>query len=294
MTSRSIALPMNLFTTGLCLILSLYSGIITSQETSIYDLGAPTRKVELGESLRELSGIACYKGQICAIQDEKGRIYFLDPDSGVIIHEDKFWGKGDFEDIAIVGDRVFVIKSNGNIYESDINSIDEEMTKKYDLGFDSDWNFEGMTYDEANNGLLITAKRKSSASEKEIYLVPLDNMYLVIKPIHVIKHSELSSRVERSKKSWSDKLAASLGDLTYSFNPSAISIHPIDGEIYVVSSPVPQLAIYSPDWELRKVILLDPDMYKQPESICFDSAGNLYIGNEGRNSKANILKFTPQ
>ena len=36
---------------------------------------------------------------------------------------------------------------------------------------------------------------------------------------------------------------------------------------------------------------LDPNVFKQPEGIAFDSTGNLFITNEGRRGKGNILEF---
>ncbi len=276
------------------LILSI---CLTAQDTlqhHVYDLGRPHRVLELDETLRELSGLACFNDQFCAIQDEKGKVFFLDGQTGAILHDEKFWDKGDFEDIEIIGDRVFVIKSNGNIYESNVYSIDEERTTKYDLGFSSDWNFEGMTFDPVDSVLLICAKRKTSAPRKEIYSLPLSDLYTVGSPAYIIRQSQMKDALDRDAESWSEKLIANISDLTYSFNPSAIAYHPIDDEIYVVSSPIPQLAIFSRNWKLRTIVPLDPAMYKQPESICFDREGNMYIGNEGRGGKANIFKIVPQ
>ena len=271
------------------------STFLSAQDvTHVYDLGKPQRVLELDESLRELSGLACFNDQFCAIQDEKGKVYFLDAQTGAILHDEKFWDKGDYEDIEIVGERVFVIKSNGNIYESNVYTIDEDATIKYDLGFSSDWNFEGMTYDPVDQVLLICAKRKTSSSRKEIYSLPINDLYTVGKPRFVLNQTAMKNELDKAVDSWSERLVANISDLTYSFNPSAIAIHPIDDEIYVLSSPIPQLAIFTRDWKLRKIFPLDPSMYKQPESMCFDSSGTLYIGNEGRGGKATIFKMVPK
>lgn len=267
---------------------------LSQDSLHVYNLGKPLRYLELDETLTELSGLACFNDQFCAVQDEKGKIYFLDAQTGAILHDDKFWDKGDFEDIEIVEERVFVIKSNGNIYESNIYSIDEDATIKYDLGFSSDWNFEGMTYDPVDRVLLICAKRKTSSGRKEIYSLPIDDLYTVGSPAYIIRPTEMKTVLDKAADSWSEQLIANISDLTYSFNPSAIAVHPIDDEIYVLSSPIPQLAIFSRGWKLRKVFPLDPAMYKQPESMCFDKEGNLYIGNEGRSGKATIFKIAPE
>ncbi len=36
---------------------------------------------------------------------------------------------------------------------------------------------------------------------------------------------------------------------------------------------------------------LDKKTFRQPEGICFDPEGNLFISNEGQGGKANILIF---
>ena len=39
--------------------------------------------------------------------------------------------------------------------------------------------------------------------------------------------------------------------------------------------------------------ILEEKYFIQPEGICIDAYGNMYISNEGRNGKGNILLFKP-
>ena len=43
--------------------------------------------------------------------------------------------------------------------------------------------------------------------------------------------------------------------------------------------------------EIQQIYFLDNDDYIQPEGICFDSSGTMYISNEGKRTSANILKI---
>lgn len=258
-----------------------------------YDLLNPSDKMKLESDLVELSGLSYAKGRLYAIQDEKGKIFILNPSSGLIIEDHKFWGKGDYEGIEVVGERIYVMSSKGKLYVSPLETIDEELTTKVDLGFDSNWNFEALGYDPATMKLFMGAKRSTKASEKEVFAISPEDPQALGQPIRVLQESEFSKALQKTRKNWTERLVDDISSLSYSFNPSAMAVHPGNGEIYVLSSPVPQLAIFNPDWKLRKVFSLDSKIYRQPESICFDDQMNMYIGNEGQSGKANILKFVP-
>ncbi|MEP7170152.1 MAG: SdiA-regulated domain-containing protein, partial [Bacteroidota bacterium] len=73
--------------------------------------------------------------------------------------------------------------------------------------------------------------------------------------------------------------------------PSALAIQPFTRDIYVLSSVERLLVIIDANGKLKKVIKLSIALFSQPEGIAFDTAGNLYITNEGRSGKGYILKF---
>jgi hypothetical protein len=95
---------------------------------------SPASKVSLPTELHEISGLAVTAdGRVFAHGDEDGTVYQLDPRSGRVTKrfalaatgDDPDLGKkvrdgrltGDFEDIAIAGDRFFLISSNGVLLE---------------------------------------------------------------------------------------------------------------------------------------------------------------------------------
>ena len=92
----------------------------TQKETETfrdYDLNKP-EKFNLPESLFAVSGIALDKGQadtVYAIQDEDGKLFRLAWDVPKQQHS-KFSKKGDYEDVSVINDRAYILKSNGTIY----------------------------------------------------------------------------------------------------------------------------------------------------------------------------------
>ncbi len=78
-----------------------------------------------------------------------------------------------------------------------------------------------------------------------------------------------------------------------SFKPSAIAVHPQTGDIYVVASVGKALLVYSREGLLLHVKSLDPDLFPQPEGMCFGRDGTLYIAHEGAGKQARVHAFSP-
>ncbi|MEO6905999.1 MAG: SdiA-regulated domain-containing protein, partial [Ginsengibacter sp.] len=78
-----------------------------------------------------------------------------------------------------------------------------------------------------------------------------------------------------------------------SFNPSAIAIHPITHEIYLLSTKDNKcMAVYNRDGKLISFQSIDSDLMPQPEGICFSPDGKLYISSEGKKGDpGNLFEF---
>ncbi|MBN2531701.1 MAG: hypothetical protein JXB88_02355 [Spirochaetales bacterium] len=79
------------------------------------------------------------------------------------------------------------------------------------------------------------------------------------------------------------------------FNPSAIAIHPVTKDMYVLSSSDRLLAVCDSNGTVKEAYMLDPDIFYQPEGISFYPNGDMLISNEGNKKKktspGNILLF---
>ena len=87
-----------------------------------------------------------------------------------------------------------------------------------------------------------------------------------------------------------ENINPSEGDIT--FQPSAIAIHPISKNLYVVGSVGKILVVLSPKGDIQAIVKLKRKIFRQPEGICFAPDGTMFISNEGRGKKANILKYS--
>jgi uncharacterized protein YjiK len=75
------------------------------------------------------------------------------------------------------------------------------------------------------------------------------------------------------------------------FAPSGIARNPANGHWYIISSVNKLLIVLNPDFSSPVTYNLDPKMFPQPEGICFDSKGTLFISNEAAGGSASILEF---
>lgn len=248
-----------------------------------YDLKMP-EKFSLPESLLEVSGIAFRDGNhdtIFAIQDEDGSLFKLGwKDSKQ--QNISFAPSGDYEDLAIMGNQVFILKSNGNIYSFSLSNATgksasnvKEVKKLLPPG-----EYEGMFYDSLTNNLIVLCK-ECKADKKSKSLTG----YTLKQEAGMLTRSGQFNIDYQSKA----------GDKTIKgmLKPSALARHPLTKQWYIISSVNKTLLITDDEWVIQETHPLRSKNFNQPEGIAFDKRGNLYISNEGDEITAgNILKFT--
>jgi uncharacterized protein YjiK len=82
------------------------------------------------------------------------------------------------------------------------------------------------------------------------------------------------------------------GEDKMKFKPSAAAIHPISGEVYIISSVNKLLVIADKEGKAREIYHLDEGVFKQPEGIAFEPDGTMIISNEAAGQGvANLLIF---
>lgn len=251
--------------------------------------------MKLPPALKEISGLSLSPDgrQLLAVNDEKGVVFFLNLQSGAIERNLDFGEKSDYEGIETVGKDLYVAKSNGTLYRIPESGVTE--TLKTTLS--GDYDVEGLSYDPVKHRLLLACKGKAGNGaqfehKKAVYAYDLVTRRLEDEPAFLIDRTEIArwkGAPSGFADKWSEFFASSKA--ASAFNPSGIAFCPQDSNQYLIASAGKTLAILRPNGQLAYACRLDADLFHQPEGICFDKAGNLYISSEGGKSAGYIMRF---
>ncbi len=249
----------------------------SDQIVSGYNLSKPTKTIALRKGLKEISGLTYLNNYIYAIQDEKGNLYEIDIKKESSKKYD-FAKDGDFESVEAVDNIIYAMTSKGACYHLEI--IDDSVsTEKLDRFIKKNRNLEGMAYDPDEKKLLMASKGSLQDSTKEILIFDMETMKLEEEPFYTLDQENLRT------------MSGTISQ--YSFNPSAIAIHPRTKDLYILSHPNQQLLILNKEKEIKSLTPLNASLFKQPEGICFDKIGTLFISTEGRDGPGKLFIFKP-
>jgi uncharacterized protein YjiK len=234
-------------------------------------------------AIKELSGIVWdnQKDHFVGHNDEKGQIFFLDKGGGKIIGEPYVFSesKGDYEDIAMIGQDIYVLRSDGAIFKISADSAAKRSSTdlgKIELSDKND--FEALYYDAERKALVMICKNCGGDDKKTVsaYAYYPDSIGFVTTPLFQLDAAKIKASSPRE---------------TSKFQPSAARIHPILKKLFIISSASNQLVIANTNGEVEGVYMLARKLFPQPEGLTFKSNGEMFISNEGVTSKATLLKF---
>lgn len=248
-----------------------------------YKLEAP-EKFNMPDNLLEISGIALNKldaSRIYSIQDEEGRL-FTQQWGIKKATSTKFGPRGDYEDLGIMAEQVFVLKSSGHIYAFKLDPNNDDVSEQTQVWKDllPKGEYESLYADEEAQMLYVLTKIAGNKNKKTFG--------------YKLKYNKGTFKFDDVEKFELDVAAIEKfsGKLKSGLKASALGQHPGTKEWYILSSADKLLVIANPDWTIKSVHDLDSSVFSQPEGIAFDSDMNLYISNEGDElSNGNILKF---
>ena len=241
-------------------------------------------EIKLPPQLKEVSGI-CFSddGKLFGHNDEQGVVYQIDFKTGRIIKAFQLGAIGleaDFEDIAIVKDKFFLITSNGILYEfSEGKNLEKVDFKEIDLDFSSKFNIEGLCYDKTTQSLLIASKEypgKKYIGYRAVYSYSLKTKKINKTPRFLISLKKLKNKF-------------GIED----FYPSAITQIQSNGNFYILSSKGhPALIEIDAKGKLIDHIKLSSKQHPQPEGIAINKDSDIFISDEGsgRSGKITIYK----
>jgi hypothetical protein len=231
-------------------------------------------KYNMSDGLLEISGIAFHHGKpdsLFAEQDEDGRIYYLKLGDKEAPGYSKFAKGGDYEDIAILNDRVIMLKSDGVLFTFPFNQVrsgEIANVQKLD-GLLPEGEYEGLYADEKTSQLYVLCKNCSVDSKKtsEGYIFKMAaNGAVTQSGQFTIDVKGIDSKTGKKKGA---------------FRPSAIAKNQRTNEWYILSSVNKLIVVTDAAYKVKEVYPIKASIFTQPEGIAFDNQNNLYISNEG-------------
>ena len=263
------------------------TGIVSESKTSFsYDLKKPTHSWVLPSELVEVSGNTWMdKNHLILIEDLNPNLYYVKFDDKTATLEktvpfaETEKDKVDIEDVTIVDNVVYALWSHGALYKI-TNWQNKPEVEKIKTGLSKDNNTEGLCFDPVTKLLLIALKDNPGTgddSEKAVYSFNIEKSQLSEKPFMVIHPKDFKPITGN--------------DL--SFNPSAIAVHPITHDIYMLTTRDNKgMAVFTHDGVLKSYQSIDKELMEQPEGMCFNPQGKLIISSQGKKGDpGNVFEF---
>ena len=255
-----------------------------------YELNNPETSYPMPFELVEISGLTMIDDStIGCVQDEKGKFFIFDLVSKSVTRDIEFHENGDYEGVEMVGSQVYAIKSNGRIYRFPFTEQEVVEAESFSTKLSPRNDVEGLGYDPVAGHILVACKEDPEVNENDargraVYALDTELMDIGDDPIYALSRKEVNTINAEKGPPWKDD--------KINFKPSGVAVHPETHDIYVLCNVGKLLILLGRDGTLKDIYHLNPRILRQPEGICFDSAGNLYISNEGKGRRANILFFS--
>jgi uncharacterized protein YjiK len=234
----------------------------------------PTKPVPVAEwimppELREISGLALTaRGTVLTHDDNIGRVYEIDPKTGILLKGFSLAGgvRGDFEAITIAGADIYLMRSNGKIYKFKEGADASEVAYSvYDTGLGKECEFESMAFEADSSRLVMVCKKfldKRAPKEVLIFHVPLPfGDRSAISAVHVAIKDVIGSN------KWKN------------FHPSDVNIDPFTKNYVIVASHEKGLIEVTPDGEVVRSEPLPGD-HRQPEGVAITLDSLLLVSDE--------------
>lgn len=237
-----------------------------------YRFDQPVARFEMPEALREISGLTVLDAtHLGTVQDEEGRLYVLETETGRVSAVVPFGPPGDYEGVELAGERLFVLRADGALLELEGWSGGEARTQVHESGLGADaCDAEGLGYDATGDRLLISCKEEAGGRNL-VYGFNLATNTLAAAPVLALDPDGVPG---------SKKLA-----------PSALAVHPVTGHTVVLSSKRESLVSVDASGAVVDVWSLAPAAFEQPEGLAFLPGGDVLVSSEGGDGPGVVLRF---
>jgi uncharacterized protein YjiK len=230
--------------------------------------------------LREISGLALTtRGTVLTHDDNVGRVYEIDPKTGILLKGFSLKGsvRGDFEAITIAGTDVYLLESKGKIFKFKEGRDAEQVPYTvYDTGLRKECEFESMAFEADSSRLVLVCKKfltKKAPHELLMYRLPLplgdrSAMTTLRIPIEDVIGSNR----------WKN------------FHPSDINIDPITKNYVIIASREKGVVVVTPDGDVVRSEPLPGD-HRQAEGVAITKDSILLVSDESNVKPAAITLY---
>jgi uncharacterized protein YjiK len=234
--------------------------------------------------LREISGLALTsRGTVLTHDDNVGRVYELDPKTGIVLKAFSLAGnvKGDFEAITIAGSDIYLMASNGKLFQFKEGADGAQVTYRIiDTGLGKQCEFESLTYEADSSRLVMACKRFLDKSEPHalvIFRIPL--------PIGSGQPTPLRVPMQ--------EVAGSNG--WKNFRASDMNIDPNTGNYVLIAAREKGLIEMTPDGDVLRSEPLPGD-HRQAEGVAITKDNLLLLSDEANVKPAalTVYRWRPQ
>lgn len=286
-------------------VVSLFSFLLSSinhlsKDTFPYDIKQPVFATILPDTLREISGMTYFDSTtIACIQDENGILFFYDLKSNQLKNQQRFHLDGDYEGIAKLHDTLYVLRSDGALFEAILLPHGKIKLNVHKTNIPMN-NYEGLCYDPNLHRLLIAGKGKAGKGtelkdKRWVYEFDLTQKHITSKPVIEFNVQDINQKLNQFNSSNERKVPnakhKSKATNYIKFRTSAICIHPISNKLYLLSAADHMLFVFGMNGEMEHAVGLDPILFNKPEGLTFMPNGNMFISNEGQDKKPTLLQF---
>ena len=263
---------------------------VNYRQNLMYNLREADETYLLPDKVKEISGLTkAGKNKLLFLNDEDGKVFEYDLKKKKIMESFKFWKKGDFEGIELIGNRVYTLQSDGDLISFEIEKEEASRIRKEETPLSADNDTEGLGYDPVEKVLLIACKADGGYKGNDIpgrvvYAYDPAKNEFKEKPVIQVRWEQVRDFLK------SHGLDVFIND-SRKFRPSAIAVNPVDKNYYVLSTTGKSLLVFDRNGELILYYTVPRKILEQPEGICFNKNGDMYLSSEGVDEKPRVVKF---
>jgi uncharacterized protein YjiK len=251
-----------------------------------YEFSAATSKQwRLPDKLNEISGLTLAgDARLLAVTDESAIVYELDYADGRLVKAFALGDptvRGDFEGIAWSDGRVWLVTSEGVLYESAEGADGERLAyDEYRTGLGQSCEMEGLTYRQSDGMLLLlckTIKRKSGLTSLAVFAWSTSSRKTVREHDIALPDRDIAAALHATR-----------------FNPSGITIEERSGNLLIVAARQRAVIELDAGGSLLSVRVLPlAARHRQPEGIAILPSGAILIADEGGGHRARLAVYSP-